>query len=96
MHNKSVQYIITYHHLVLKDDVALLNRDILERIKTAIENRLRTSPEMYGVRLRKSLKDYWKLRVGDYRIVFSIIGNHVRILAIRHRKEVYSFAIGRR
>ena len=41
-----------------------------ERIKRAIERKLMTAPEMYGERLKGTLKDLWKLRVGDYRVIF--------------------------
>jgi mRNA interferase RelE/StbE len=42
-----------------------------------------------GEPLRKTLKGYWKLRVGDYRVVFKIVKNEVWILGIIHRKHVY-------
>lgn len=48
-----------------------------------------TEPHKYGLPLRKSLKGYWKLRVGDYRVVFRIGDAEVFILGIRHRKDVY-------
>jgi len=50
---------------------------------------LQTAPHDYGKPLRKSLKGYWKLRVGDYRVVFKVIESEVWILGIRHRKSVY-------
>jgi len=59
------------------------------RIKSAIESRLAVAPHQYGEPLRKTLKGYWKLRVGDYRVVFKIVENEVWILGISHRKEVY-------
>jgi len=58
-------------------------------IKRAIEDRLATQPETYGKPLRKTLKGYWKLRVGDYRIVFKVSSNSILIFGIIHRKEVY-------
>jgi len=48
-----------------------------------------THPEVYGRPLRHTLRGYWKLRVGDYRVVFKIKGAEVHILAIVHRKETY-------
>ena len=48
-----------------------------------------TAPHQYGEPLRKTLKGYWKLRVGDYRVVYKIVENEVRILGIINRKEVY-------
>ena len=59
------------------------------RIEKAIETRLATAPHQYGEPLRKTLHGYWKLRVGDYRVVFKIVEKEVRILGIMHRKKVY-------
>ncbi|WHZ29084.1 MAG: hypothetical protein OJF51_003884 [Nitrospira sp.] len=36
----------------------------------------RTSHQ-YGTPLRKTLRGYWKLRVGDYRVVYKIEGDEV-------------------
>jgi mRNA interferase RelE/StbE len=60
-----------------------------DRIKKAIETRLITEPHRYGEPLRKTLKGYWKLRVGDYRVVFKVVKHEVYILGIIHRKKVY-------
>ena len=73
----------------------LIDEKLKIRIKTAIEHRLAIEPQRYGKPLRKTLRGYWKLRVGDYRIVFKIVGNEVLILGIIHRKKVYE-AMGKR
>jgi mRNA-degrading endonuclease RelE of RelBE toxin-antitoxin system len=57
-------------------------------IDRAIEARLATEPEKYGTRLRRSLLGLWKLRVGDYRVVFELQAGRVRVWAIVHRKRV--------
>lgn len=77
------------YHAEVQDDVARLDERLKKRIKTAIETRLTVAPHQYGEPLRKTLKGYWKLRVGDYRVVFKISGNEVWILGIIHRKDVY-------
>ena len=59
------------------------------RIRKAIETRLMTAPEDYSEPLRKTLKGYRKLRVGDYRVVFKIEGNEITILGICHRRDIY-------
>jgi mRNA interferase RelE/StbE len=51
---------------------------------------LQTAPHLYGEPLRKSLKGYWKLRVGDFRVVVKVIKSEVWILGIRHRKSRYT------
>lgn len=49
-------------------------------------------PRSIGEALRGSkLGEFWKYRVGDYRIVSSIEDNSVRIIVVRvgNRKDVY-------
>ncbi|MBI4690311.1 MAG: type II toxin-antitoxin system RelE/ParE family toxin [Nitrospirae bacterium] len=82
-------FALRYHPDVKSVDLPLINERLKKRIKTAIEIRLMTAPHLYGEPLRKTLKGYWKLRVGDYRVVFKIVGDEIRILGIIHRKEVY-------
>ncbi len=86
---------LKYHADVKAVDIPLLNEKMKKRIKTAIESRLATAPHQYGMPLRKTLKGYWKLRVGDYRVVFKIVDEEVWIFGIIHRKQAYE-EIGRR
>ena len=84
-----MNYSIIYHPDVKKDDLPKIDARNKSMIKRAIEERLTNNPEVYGKPLRRSLKGYWKLRVGDYRVVFKISGDDIRILAIIDRKAVY-------
>jgi mRNA interferase RelE/StbE len=74
---------------VKKIDIPKLDARSKIMIKRAIEERLTTRPELYGRPLRRSLKGYWKLRVGGYRIVFKLLENKILVLAIVDRKTVY-------
>jgi len=80
---------LRYHPDVRDVDIPKLNQTLRKRIKKAIEERLSISPHLYGEPLRKTLKGYWKLRVGDYRAVFKIERNEVLIFAIVNRRDVY-------
>jgi len=82
-------FILRYHPDVKDTDIPKINKKMRNRIKKAIEERLIAAPHQYGEPLRKTLKGYWKLRVGDYRVVFKIVENEVWIFGIIHRKEVY-------
>jgi len=84
-----MNYNLIYHHDVKKVDLPKIDAKNKSMIKRAIEERLATSPEVYGNPLRRSLKGYWKLRVGNYRVVFKIVGKDIRILAVIDRKTVY-------
>ncbi|MBI4119881.1 MAG: type II toxin-antitoxin system RelE/ParE family toxin [Parcubacteria group bacterium] len=83
---------VIYHHLVVHDDIPKLSREWKEKVRRAIEERLMNHPDLYGKPLRRSLKGYRKLRVGDYRIIFKIEKNAVRVLIIQHRSIVYGEA----
>jgi mRNA interferase RelE/StbE len=82
-------FVLRYHPQVKTIDIPSIGPSFKTRIKKAIETRLKTAPHQYGEPLRKTLKGYWKLRVGNYRVVFKVVKNEVWILGIIHRKEVY-------
>jgi mRNA interferase RelE/StbE len=77
---------------VVAEDLPEPSANIRARIIRAVESRLTTEPTRYGVRLRQSLGGLWKIRVGDYRIVYETEGKKVTVWAIRHRKDVYEAA----
>lgn len=79
---------VIYHYLVVREDISKLPKFWKEKIRTAIEERLVAKPDLYGKPLRRSLKGYRKLRVGDYRVIFKIEKSKVKILIIRHRSVV--------
>lgn len=81
---------VVYHPLVVEQDIPQLPKSRKTVIKRAIEARLTTHPDLYGQPLRRSLKNYRKLRVGDYRVIFKLVGSEVRVLMIAHRSVVYS------
>jgi mRNA interferase RelE/StbE len=80
---------LVYHPDVKKIDLPKLDERSKTMIKRAIEERLSERPELFGRPLRGSLKGYWKLRVGNYRIVFKLSESKILVLAIMDRKTVY-------
>ena len=88
-------FTVKYHPDVKNIDLPGINVKMRERIRRAIESRLMKAPQEYAVPLRKNLRGYWKLRVGDHRVVFKIEGEIVYVLGIRHRKNIYGDVPGR-
>lgn len=88
-------YSLIYHPDVEKVDLPGIDEKNISMLKRAIEERLSTQPEIYGKPLQRTLKGYWKRRVGEFRVVFKIFGNEIRIYGIVHRKKVY-WGIGKR
>ena len=78
-------------------DVREFPANLTARIRRAIAHRLSTAPDLYGDRLAKDPTGLWKLRVGDYRVVFALEMDirRVTIWAIRNRKNVYSEVLRR-
>ena len=85
-------YTLTYHPRVADDDLDKITPTIRRRIERSIESRLRTAPERYGSPLSGTLHGFRKLRVGDYRVIYSIQPSEVRVIAIVHRREAYARA----
>jgi mRNA interferase RelE/StbE len=84
-------YIVRYTETVIKTDIPLLPNKVKTQIKTAIDERLATDPISFGKPLRYDLKGYRRLRVHDYRIIYSIDPtlHQVLITAIKHRRDIY-------
>ncbi len=83
-----MHYQINFHEDV-KGDLKKIGQPWLSRIMIAIHKKLSTEPEIFGIPLRKSLRNYRKLRIGDYRVIFKIKVNTVEVFAIGHRSTVY-------
>jgi len=84
-----VPFTVSYHREVVKNDIPALSAAMKVRIKTAIETKLTMHPEQYALPLRRTLKGYWKLRVGDYRVIFEFDRSMIIVLGIGHRKDIY-------
>ena len=71
-------------------DISALPRDVLPRIFQSIEA-LSETPLPFGVRKLSGAEHLYRIRVGDYQIVYAV--NHaeqeVIILYVRHRRSAY-------
>ena len=76
----------------VKKDLKGISKDIQYILKRSIEEKLMVDPIRFGVPLRRSLKNLMKLRIGDYRVIYSIERKTVTVFVIKigHRKEVYN------
>lgn len=85
-------FTIQYAEGVVKEDIPQLSSEIKKRIRISIEKKLSNEPEKFGKPLRRSLKAYRKLRVGDYRVIFRIEESFAKIFVIGHRSVIYKAA----
>jgi mRNA interferase RelE/StbE len=71
--------------------LATLPKGAVEKIDKVVAG-LSENPRPIGVKmLRGRLKEGWRMRVGDYRILYRIDdeAHEVRVFEIGHRREVY-------
>jgi len=82
---------IVYLEGVVTEDIPELPTTMATTIRRAINARLTVDPIAYGKPLRHSLKGRWRLRVGDWRVVYlvDLPQRVVTITAIRHREDTY-------
>jgi len=78
---------IAYKKSVGKD-LAGLGQAEARRILDKIEKELPARADAYPV-LKGRFSGLRKLRVGDYRVIFAVLGTRVLVLRIGHRREVY-------
>jgi mRNA interferase RelE/StbE len=90
MEVNKMTYTVLYHPDVKKTDLPKIDNKFKKSIREAIETRLSKQPHIYGKPLQRTLKGYWKLRVGSYRIIYKISDEEIFILCIIHRKAVYA------
>ena len=76
-----------------KRELDKLDKPIARRISKFLYDRVAKldDPRKIGERLQGTLSEFWKYRVGDYRIICSLEHDRLIVLVLRigHRREVY-------
>lgn len=77
-----------------KKELTKLDTPVKKMIVSWIEKNIKntTNPRLYGKALTGNKKNYWRYRVGNYRIVVEIRDTELVIIAltIAHRSSVYT------
>lgn len=84
----------------MKVNITKTAKKSLEKLDITIQKRILDflleleildNPRIKGKSLKGNLKEYWRYRVGDYRILSKIIDDELIILVIDigHRKDIY-------
>lgn len=76
-----------------KRQLKKLDKSTARRIVDHLDDRVAggADPRAQGEALRGKLGEFWKYRIGDYRVVASIEDERLCVLVVRvgHRREVY-------
>ena len=68
---------------------AKLPRDIQQSIVKAIEEKLLVDPDFYLSRLSGHMGNFYRFRVGNYRLLCLKREEEIFIMAVGHRKDIY-------
>ena len=80
-------YNIVYKKSVQRD-LKRLSKAEARRVLNQVEEELAKNADTYPV-LKGQFAGLRKYRVGDYRVIYAILGDDVLVLRIGHRKDVY-------
>jgi mRNA interferase RelE/StbE len=83
------EYAITFARSARRE-LEKLERPLAQRILAIVEEPA-TQPRPPGCRKLQGGQPLWRLRVGDYRIVYGVDDNErvVDVVEVRHRREAY-------
>src|SRR6056297_191973 len=72
-------------------DLKKLGKAESRRVVSFLRQRVALNPKELGGQLKGQLREFWRYRVGDYRVLATIRDEHLLVLVvrIRHRKDVY-------
>lgn len=67
-----------------------LPQPVIPGLKAMVDD-LANNPYPPGVKKMQAMLDTWRIRQGDYRIVYKVLGNilTIEIIRIGHRRDVY-------
>ena len=83
------EYTITFAQSARKD-LERLSASIVNRVFPKIEA-LAQNPRPSGCRKLQGVENLWRIRAGDYRVVYQVFDEElvVDIVAVRHRGKAY-------
>jgi mRNA interferase RelE/StbE len=84
---------VTFRASFARDLRAIKNRSLLNRIRTIIESveLAESLASVPGLKKLQARGDYYRIRLGDYRIGLEIENDTVTFVRVLHRREVYRY-----
>lgn len=80
-------YSVVYKKSVHRD-LKKFSKAEVSRILDQIEEELTKQPESYPV-LKGQFSGLRKYRIGDYRVIYALVGTDILVLRIGNRRDVY-------
>lgn len=87
------------YHKDVDNDLKSVGPAAAKRIMRTINEKLTKAPEKFGAPLSNNLKDFRKLRIGDFRVVYQVLNKKIIVFVLavgpRRDKEIYRSASNR-
>ena len=84
------------YHKDVDADLKSVGPAAARRIILTINDKLAKAPEKFGAPLSHNLKNFRKLRIGDYRVVYQVFNKRVVVFVLavgpRKDKQIYQSA----
>ena len=74
---------IKIHRLVIDEDFKKINAHDQSIILKTLRKKLSLSPEKYDAPLRHNLKGFRKLKISDYRVIYKIEKEAIKVLVVK-------------
>ncbi len=77
----------------LKDLRAIKDRDLLARVNEIIQavEKAQTPQEIPNLKKLRGERNYFRIRIGDYRLGLKIEGQLVTLVRLLNRKDIYRY-----
>jgi mRNA interferase RelE/StbE len=82
-----LSYRLVYTQKAVRD-IASLDAGVKKRIGMTLL-RFTDNPLQYAEPLTNTELGGYRFRIGDYRVIFDMVGNDIVVLRAGHRKEIY-------
>jgi mRNA interferase RelE/StbE len=84
---------VSFKERFARDLSAVKDKSLMRRVKLIIEEfeRAQRPDEIAGLKKLKGGGNYYRLRVGDYRVGLKLVGDSVTFMRFLDRKEIYRY-----
>lgn len=72
-------------------ELAKLGKEEARKIRRFLRERVEPDPKAFGTGLKGNLREFWRWRAGDYRILAKVEDDRLLVLVVQvgHRSKVY-------
>jgi len=83
----------TFRNSFLKDLKAIRDKQLLSRVKETIElvENADSLTALHNLKPLKGEKNYYRIRIGEYRLGLAVQNDNVAFVWFLHRKEIYRY-----